>query len=48
LAILIIPNIIARAFCLDIHTEEAERRWQIPRIKRKQIYETYKERRRII
>jgi len=37
LAMLITPSIIARAFCVDIHTEEAERRWQIPRTKTKQI-----------
>jgi len=45
---LITPNIIARAFCVDIYREEVERRWQIPRTMTKQIYETNKERRRII
>jgi hypothetical protein len=48
LAILITSNITAEVLSVDIYREETERRWQIPRIKRKQIYEIYKERRRII
>jgi len=39
LAILITPNIIARAFSGNIHREEAERRWYIQRTETKQIYE---------
>jgi hypothetical protein len=42
------PKHSCQSFLLDIYREETERRWQIPRIKRKQIYEIYKERRRII
>jgi len=38
LAIVITASIIARAFCVDIHTEEAERRWQILRTKTKEIH----------
>jgi len=35
LAILIISNITAKVFYVDIYREETERRWQIPRKKTK-------------
>jgi hypothetical protein len=43
LAVLITPSIIAEVFGMDIHIDESERRWQIPRTKTKQIYEFHTE-----